>query len=572
MLSVMMGGKRKEGSKLDLAKLLMGVILVGIVLRVVTFWSGYMFWDAPYYVQMGKSFANGENLLLPWGNPFLSGEAFVEGPSHHFSPLFPMYLGTFYAAFGYSPGLTRALSILLSCIFLLVIYLTSKDLLSKDKALVITAMFSLDPHLIMTTRDIMPENMILIFFVLTIWAIVRAIKDDRYMILAALFAGASYLTKSSVGYLFIIAGVGGFAWRFYYIKWEVFKRKWYLTAIAIFLGLVAAWSWRNIKAFGWFNWQTSPYLDEALMVTVRQPADFLKALLISIPFFVAIVLMYAAYWLPWARKSLRKVRTERTSAMWLAVGLVIVISLWFSAALAIFEGTDLWTHSFLRVRYMVLAFPPLLWAVMDEIGDLRLDRPIRAGSVGRFFKDMGKVLRSLNRRRSRAAAIGIAMVGGVLLLMVDPVYMLMAVMLFGGGLGLLFLDPRKVLVVMLVFFLVPAVEMSTQRAVVAEVELAKDLDRLVQEGQTVYLDGSNIDIGYMYVGLDDIDFDMTNEDVAGGGDLIISYDLGAQYPGYNLVKVYDDKVTVGVVKGVAYKALGRDTTVSEPKVALWERA
>ncbi len=209
---------RPKGLGKDLTLVLLGIIVVGVLLRIVTFWSGYNYGDTPFYVQMGKSIAQGGNFILPWGDPFMRGSGpWIPAPSHHFSPLYPMILGLFFAAFGYSYELARAVGIGLSVVFLMVIFATTKNLMGRSKALVITALFSVDPNLILATRDMMPENLLMTFFALTIWAIVRAIKDDRYMVIAALSAGAGYLTKSSVGYLFILAGIGGFLWRFVFV-------------------------------------------------------------------------------------------------------------------------------------------------------------------------------------------------------------------------------------------------------------------------------------------------------------------------------------------------------------------
>ncbi|MCK5252127.1 MAG: glycosyltransferase family 39 protein, partial [Thermoplasmata archaeon] len=479
---------------------LWGVVITGIVLRFLTYRGGFLFWDSPYYIQMGRSFADGTNFVLPWGDPFSpAGDGYVPGPSHHFSPLYPMYLGSLFAPLGYSLELTRVATILLSVLFLVVIFYTSRDLLGADKALALTAVFALDPVMIMSTRDLMPEPLIMILFVLTIWAIVRAIKDDRYMVVAALCAAGGYLTKASVGYLFILAGAGGFAWRFYYLRWDVFRRRYYMAAIVIFLAIVGAWSLRNISTFGWPSWQTSPYLEDVLGHSLRNLGDFLVALAVTAPVFVVLLLTYGAYWLPWLRRSLSRVREERMSALWLAVGLVFVITLWFSAALAIYEGSDLAVHSAVRLRYLVIAFPPLMWAAMDEVKLPSLDVALRLRGVTSTLREAGATLRSLGRRPRRTAAIVVVLAMDVSLLLVDSKYMVVSGMLLGGAFALFLEDPRKVLVVMLAAFLLVGVELATERVAVPEVALAGDMNGLVGPDQTVAMDGGEVAIGYLYV-------------------------------------------------------------------------
>ena len=553
-----------------LATVLWALVAVGIVFRVASFWSHHVFWDAAYHIQMGRGFAQGDNFVLPWGDPFSpAGSGYVPGPSHHYSPLYPMYLGAFYAAFGYSMAITRVAAILMSIACLAAIYLTSRDLLGGDKALVVTAVLALDPTLLVTGRDLMPEPMVLALFVITMWAIVRGIEDDRYMLVAALCAGGGYLSKSSVGALFIIAGVGGFVWRFAYIRWGVFRRKHYLAAIVVFLSIVGAWSLRNISTFGWPNWQTSPYLDRALRFAFHQGGEFVVALAITVPFFAAIILSYAGYWLPWARSSLRKVRRERTSALWLSVGLVIVISLWFSASLAIYEGTDLVLHSATRARYLVLALPPLLWAVMDEVELGPLDVRLGLGSVRSLVREAVGVVRSLTRRRSRACCIVVLLASSALLILIGREYVLLSWLLVGGAASLLLLDPRKVLVVMLVFLLLPAVERATQDTDNPYVDLAEDLDPMLGANQTVALDHSEHEMGYLYLGLESFDFAMEKWSPNGTADFIISADLGRSYPGYTLVGTYDARDRPGLVVGPLSQLVGRDGSGSTPTVALW---
>jgi 4-amino-4-deoxy-L-arabinose transferase-like glycosyltransferase len=542
-------------------------------LRIVTYWTGFMFWDAPYYIQMGRGLADGTNFVLPWGDPFSPAhDGFVPEPSHHFSPLYSSYLAGFYAVFGYSLEVTRIASILLSVLFLVVLYMTSRDLMGRDKALIVTAVFSLDPTLIITTRDLMPETLIIILFVLTIWAIIRGIDDDRYMVIAALCAAGGYLSKSSVGYLFIVAGVGGFAWRFAYIRWGVFKRKYYLAAIAIFLGIVAAWSLRNILTFGWFNWQTSPYLESALGNVLHELGDFSAAFVATVPFFVAIILMYGSFWLPWARRSLKRIREARTSALWLAVGLVLAISLWFSAALAIYEGSGILSHSAMRIRYLVIAFPPLMWAVMDEVELPPLGHVLGLRSIRALFREMRTNLVSLRTRRRRAASIAVLVSVGALLPLASQSYLVVSAFLIGGALSLLLTDPRKVLAVMLAVCFLLSLELATETVDNPQIALSEDLDHRLEQGQTVALDGSDIELGYLYVRMHSFDFNMTeyaeNETV----DFIISYKLERDYPGYSLVKVYNYRDSPGIIKRITFGLVPSSTSKGMGDVALWERS
>lgn len=555
-----------------LEAVLWAVVALGVLLRVASVWSGHMFWDSAYQVEMARGFAGGNNFVLPWGDPFTPVEpGYVAGPSHHFSPLFSMYLGAFYAAFGYSMTATRVAVALLSVLCLAAIYYSSRDLLGRDKALVVTAVLAMDPMMLVSTRDLMPETMVVAFFVLTMWAIVRGIKDDRYMLIAALCAGGGYLSKSSVGTLFIVAGAGGFLWRFAYIRWDVFKRRYYLAAIAVFLSIVGAWSMRNILTFGWPNWQTSPYLESALRHGLSNIGEFAVALAVTVPFFAAILLTYGGYWLPWARRSLAGIRHERTSALWLSVGLVLVISLWFSASLAMYEDWDLLTHSADRMRYLVLAFPPLLWAVMYEVDLGPLDKRLGARMLWTTLKEMGRVIMGLPRRRQRTLCIAGLAASSPLLLLAGWEYMFVAWSLLGAAASLLLVDPRKVLVVMLVFLLVPTIERATQRTENPYIDLAEDLSPMLSADSVVAFDGSDNEMGYLYIGLEDLDFTMERWANGSGADYVLSTDLDRTYTNYTLVRTYDLVNHPGVVIATLQWISGIEAREPTPVISLWSR-
>ena len=67
----------------------------------------------------------------------------MPGHSHHFSPLYPAYLGAWYTVAGYSQAVTRLAAVALSLLCLLVIYLATRDLMDDGKALVVTAVAAL---------------------------------------------------------------------------------------------------------------------------------------------------------------------------------------------------------------------------------------------------------------------------------------------------------------------------------------------------------------------------------------------------------------------------------------------
>jgi 4-amino-4-deoxy-L-arabinose transferase-like glycosyltransferase len=463
-------------------------------------------------------------------------------------------------------------SIVSSVLLLVAIYLVTKDLMGPDRALAVTAVLSVDPTLLSTTRDMMPETLAVLFFVLTMWGIVRGIDDDRYMVWAGLCAAAGYLAKSSVGYLFIVAGAAGFVWRFAYIRWDVLKRRYYLAAIALFLGICGTWALRNIAAFGWPNWSTSPYLDASLTNALHHGGEFVWAFVVTVPFFAVIILSYGVYWLPWLRRSLSRWKQPRTSALWLAVGLVLIISLWFSASLVIWEGTPLLLHPAMRFRYLVLAFPVLMWAAMDEVELGSIDAPLTRRVVPAFLQEAWRTARAGGRwRYVRPVLIVVFIAIAPWLASLTRFYLVAAVPLAAGSVAMLLTDARKVLAVMLAVMLVVGVELMTERAQVPEVDLVHDLAGRVAPGEAVALDGREYRIGYLYAELEDDDVALVRYTHNSTERWLITYDLGASYPDHTLVRVYEHRDSPGVFTLAARSLLGGEEVTARDTVALWER-
>ncbi|HEX2021467.1 MAG TPA: glycosyltransferase family 39 protein, partial [Candidatus Thermoplasmatota archaeon] len=173
------------------------------------------------------------------------------GPSNHYPPAYPFYLGLWFSAFGFGLAQAKAASLVMSLAALAAVYLTTRDLYGRVPAALVGGLMGLEPHLLWVTGTGFSENMVLLFFALTMWAIVRSLKDDRYIVIAGLCAGLAYLSRSSVGYFFVIAGIGGFLWRFYYKGWALFRNLWYMGAIAVFGAIVLGWATRNVLLFGY---------------------------------------------------------------------------------------------------------------------------------------------------------------------------------------------------------------------------------------------------------------------------------------------------------------------------------
>ncbi len=296
--------------------------------------------------------------LLPWGDIYTPGTGAQY--SHHFPPLYPTVLAGFYRIFGFSVETTRLASLTLALLAVAVAYWCTKDLYGRTKGLIAAAVVSLSPVLVMTTNKAYAENLTLAIFVLAMWAILKSLERPWFIVLGAVFAGLGYLTKSSMGYFFIVAGLGGLAWRLHWKGWKVLRDPAYLLAVALFAAMVALWGWRNFTLFGSFS--TSSHLDAAYALSIAHPLSWLHMTLFSalVMFGLAYLLFMAVLpWLPLLRR-IPRLDSEHDSGLWLAIGLPLVLTVVIDSALWLYEG-DFFLHN---VRYVSFVIVPLAWLIM----------------------------------------------------------------------------------------------------------------------------------------------------------------------------------------------------------------
>src|SRR5207249_2886917 len=96
-------------------------------------------------------------------------------------------------------------------------------------------------------------------FTLTLLGILKSLQSEPYILVAGLGAGLAYLTRSSIGPFFVVAGLAGLAWRFHYQKWRALANGWYLGAIALFAAPVLWWANRNVTTFGGYPAWEAPW-------------------------------------------------------------------------------------------------------------------------------------------------------------------------------------------------------------------------------------------------------------------------------------------------------------------------
>ncbi|MEM3397256.1 MAG: glycosyltransferase family 39 protein [Thermoplasmata archaeon] len=341
-------------------------ISTGIALRILSFWFIPASTDAFVYAAMGEAFLKQGEFILPLGNSF-----FIPGNpefSHHFPPLYPIYLSLFFLFFGVSVEVLQIASIISGLLLIPTTYFCTSDIWGKRCGLAAASIMAVEPASIYIGGLGFAENLLCALFILTMWAILKGIKDERYIVLAGLFAGLSYLTKSSMGWFFIIAGICGLTWRFYYIRWKVFRSKYYMLGIGVFLALWGIWAVRNLIHFWDGNlltlftaWETSEYIAYVQYNVFSYPWEFLYVFVLRIPLFFLFFLMLAWPWLLefWKMKKLE----ETNSALLLSIGLVYLIGMFFASAFWVFEHHPIFW--FLIIRYVMPANISIIWLVVN---------------------------------------------------------------------------------------------------------------------------------------------------------------------------------------------------------------
>ena len=335
---------------------LAGLVVFGLLLRLVTFESWGVVYDGAVMSVMGESFALHGEFLVPYSP--------IPTFYHHYPPLYPIFLSLFYRILGFSIFATKLADLALSLLLVAVVGFTTSDLLGRRKAWYAVAFVAIEPMFLMTSLIGYSEELVGICFVLTAWAAVKGLRDLRYLTLAGLFAGFGFLAKASIGWVFVVVIVMGFLWIRRARGWWILKEKCFLGGVGLFGLLAGGWTLRNLQVYGWPHWGTSSYLDYVYGYGVAHPALLGEALAIKAPLFLLFFLLYGGLFFPELRLSRRVSRGETTALLWTIVGSTFLMGWIVSSFFWTVEQTPLWWWD--NLRYVVIASPLILWLVLQE--------------------------------------------------------------------------------------------------------------------------------------------------------------------------------------------------------------
>ncbi len=290
------------------------------------------------------------------------------GYTHYFSPLWPIVQAGFYALFG---PFGFWLAFMACCAAALVAaWWCTRNLYGDALA---TAAVGFTGYYLYgegTVGQRSAEPLAMVFFLVMMWAIQRSIRpgQGKWILLAGAAAGLAYLTRSSIGWLFILGGAAGFAWRLYHHRKGALNKH-YLGAILIFGACYGLWALRNL----WHFWDgtlgdlpsamtADAVFQHKLGVALAQPLKFVETFPLKIAW--AGFLLWPVWLLRHSSLfwQLRNLRNEEQSGLFLSWAVPFFLGA-LAGTVSTLGDTDPPPVLFNidNIRYFLFAMPGLLW-------------------------------------------------------------------------------------------------------------------------------------------------------------------------------------------------------------------
>ncbi|UCD92978.1 MAG: glycosyltransferase family 39 protein [Methanobacteriota archaeon] len=504
---------------------MLAIIGVGVLLRVIATVMDIPRFDGAFYSTLGYNLVSHHEFMT------LSGLH-----TYNYSLTFPTYLAGFYAVFGFSVPVTKVASFLCSLIVIVVAYLATKDLFDRKAGLTAAAVMSLTSALIVVTGKAYVENIVLIFFIPTIWAMVKGFKDSRFIPIAAFFAGLTYYTKTDVGLYIASGALAAFiVWKFLYARLEMFKDKYYWLAFVIVIVMILG------RAFLIYSGQDQPRnLSRTILASFN-----IVVFLVQLVLHMALVAGFFIFFYPEFRQSLSNYKKESTNFLLL---LITALSL-----LAVFNATG-WQTLSPRIlggvsrEYITIVYLPALW-MFFYFASWERDSDQKG-----FFATIKEIF----KRRIRLLAFLGCLALAVGMIFVDD---WLAILFFFGSLGFVFTSFRRRLTILFVALFVVSANAVTAVYHPAYVEAADEINKTLQPGHTVALDRENKseylspDRMFMYFSVQDIDL-VIYENGTYPNYIISEYSWN--YTGYTFVGIFLGEVRPTTMALVKDLLLGKD--------------
>ena len=214
--------------------------------------------DGPIYRGMAASAVAGDEFRDP------NGER-----SHKMSPVFPLFISAFMLVLGTDETTVRIAAFASYLLAIAALHRTTSDLFGRRAGLLFAAGYAACPLVSKLTATYTSDNLIVAMFALTLWAVLRATREPRMMILAGIFAGCLALLRAGFLPILVVGAVCGLGWRLQHRGWRAFRDPFYLSGGALFVSMNVAWAARNLMHFG--DLRGDPYYYASLDALLTAP-------------------------------------------------------------------------------------------------------------------------------------------------------------------------------------------------------------------------------------------------------------------------------------------------------------
>lgn len=220
--------------------------------------------DGVGYEQIARNLLEGYGFSMEAAPPYL--------PDMIRTPGYPLFIAAIYWLFGYRPEMVTLAQNLLSLGLLLIGYLLAKRLFGPKAAMFAAALMALDVGGIILANVTFTETLFIMLFVSATYCLFRSFDSPRgidWMAGAGLLLGLATLVRPASLYLLIVLlpliwWMMRYSWREKGIRTIIFG--------AVFLLMLAPWSYRNFRVFG------SPNITLAVQsITLNIHASYIRA-------------------------------------------------------------------------------------------------------------------------------------------------------------------------------------------------------------------------------------------------------------------------------------------------------
>lgn len=524
---------------------LVGALALGVFAHALASLSGRPLWDGALYSYMGGSIYSSGSLQMDWDPTHVF-------PTWEYGIIYPVFLSLFYHAASFSSAASQTAAFVASLLLMGAGYWATKDLFGRTKGFAMAALLSLDPTLLNANSHNYADPFLLALFILALWGLLKSLKDDRYMVAFGVGAGLFYMSRTIIGWSYVVPGlVGLLAWHWWKTRpsWAAFR--WWIAGAGLVMAFVILREFEIQIEGRVFNTHDVSYV-------LGNTGALLPVAGLKLPFLVLMVASYGVFWLPELRMSLSARRQPDHEVLLLgAAGLGAVIWALISM-IAVTEPQNpiFWQDN---MRYVLVIVVPVVWLIF-----MHLDFDMR---------DTGHVRQRVTGHRLPVKFVVLAGIAGLTLVFIGA---WLAVFVGFGAIALLGRSCRQRLAIMLLVFALAGLNTLTAVDQPGFVAAAATLNARVRPGDVIAIDRhSPPDLNavevYNYVR----EHDIVVIDYAPGTNatfIMSQFAVGENviYPGYALVGSCEGNYERTWLAQLTYPWIGKSSVVAGEIVQVWE--